>query len=178
MWLRDDLPKNLPGIRACIYGYDTSLAKSSSLQTIPHLSRFLIQQLEAYGWKQQAAKPVVFLAHSLGGVVLKEAMLALANSSDAQHQVILEKVKGAIFFGVPSLGMEQAHLMAIVKGQTNEQLVQDLSRYSSFLRDQEKGFSGASFTRRMKLFWAFETAESPTVLVCWPENCRSSKYGD
>ena len=32
---------------------------------------------------------------------------------------ILQNLRGAIMFGVPSLGMEQSHLMAMVEGQLN-----------------------------------------------------------
>ncbi|KAK0631354.1 hypothetical protein B0T14DRAFT_597045 [Immersiella caudata] len=165
MWARDDLPRNLPGVRVCLYGYDTQLIGSSSFQTVPHLARGLIQQLEANGWKGKSCKPLMFLAHSLGGVVLKEALLTLATSSTLQSQTMLSMVKGGIFIEVPSLGMEQSHLSAMVEGQSNERLVRDLSRQSSFLGDQDNRFSGVSFTRHMKLFWAYETSESYTTVL-------------
>lgn len=165
MWARDDIPRYLPGIRICIYGYDTKISGSNSYQTIPHLARKFVQQLETYGWDSRSAKPLAFLAHSMGGVLLKEAILNLGNNVNDQGHGALGKIRGAIFFGVPSLGMEQSHLMAMVEGQANEQLIQDLSRYSGFLREQDKRFSIMSANSQMKLFWLYETSESPTVVV-------------
>ena len=37
MWLRDSLPKDLPGIRVLIYGYDTQLQNSKSIQNTSDL---------------------------------------------------------------------------------------------------------------------------------------------
>lgn len=41
MWLRDDLPLDIPGARILIYGYDTLLTQSSSFQTLTDLGRAL-----------------------------------------------------------------------------------------------------------------------------------------
>jgi hypothetical protein len=40
----------------------------------------------------------------------------------------LGNIQAAIMFGVPNLGMEQPYLMAMIEGQVNEPLVQDISR--------------------------------------------------
>jgi len=87
---------------------------------------------------------------------------------------ILNNISGVIMFGVPSLGMHQSHLMAMVEGQPNEFLVQDLSRRDGapYLRDLNKRFEGVSFLQTTKVFWAYETRESPTVMVYSPISPR------
>jgi predicted alpha/beta hydrolase family esterase len=67
-----------------------------------------------------ASKPLLFLAHSLGGMVLKEAL-------DRERQM-LRRVGGAILFGVPSRGMETQALLTIVRGQANEATWSDEAR--------------------------------------------------
>ncbi|KAI9159121.1 Protein SERAC1 [Paramyrothecium foliicola] len=142
MWVRDELPRGSPGVRAILYGYDTSLIRSTSFQSISDIARGLIEQLRANGCHNSSAKPLIFLAHSLGGIVLKDALVQLADARNDFDHSILDKIFGAIMFGVPSLGMEQSHLMAIVDGQVNETLVEDLSRDSQYLQRLDKAYHG------------------------------------
>jgi hypothetical protein len=168
MWIRDTLPKHLPGVRSIIYGYDTKLGGSQSFQLIPDLAKALITQLGTYGWNPTSAKPVVFLAHSLGGLVLREAMVELDRSLDKEYKALLELFAGAVFFGVPNLGMEQSHFQTIVDGNPNEALVDDIARGSNYLRRLNDSSSNGSFQSQFKCFWAYETSQSPTILVSGP----------
>jgi hypothetical protein len=87
----------------------------------------------------------------------------------------LNNIQGAIMFGVPSLGMEQSHLLAMVEGQANETLVQDLSRGTgnNYLRQLRGRFDGICFTRQARIIWAYETVESPTIRVGFYPICLS-----
>jgi hypothetical protein len=164
MWIRDSLPKHLHGTRAIVYGYDTKLLDSDSFQSIPDLARELINQLQAYGWGTQIRRPLVFLAHSLGGLVLKEALVQLDKSQDETYKSLLSVVRGSVCFGVPNLGMEQGHFRTVVQNNPNEALVDDIARNSNYLRRLNEEFSGGSFNQHLRCFWAFETSESPTVV--------------
>ncbi|OTA53967.1 hypothetical protein K449DRAFT_389512 [Hypoxylon sp. EC38] len=163
MWIRDTLPKSLPHIRPILYGYDTTLIKSQSFQSIFDLALGLINQLKANGWASSTCKPLAFLAHSLGGIVLKQAFVALANRIE-RDDPILHAIKGAVLFGVPNLGMEQSHLEAIVEGQPNMQLISNLSLDSPYLRQLDEQFSGISYLQNALLYWCYETRKSPTVI--------------
>ncbi|KAL7958841.1 hypothetical protein V8C34DRAFT_323804 [Trichoderma compactum] len=160
MWIRDSLPRDLPGVRTIIYGYDTALIDSTSFQTIQDLSSTLIQQLKANGWASPGSKKLVFLAHSLGGVILKDALILMAGSGE-REKYMLSLTKGAIFFGVPSHGMHVSHFLAMVGNQPNQSLIRDLSNDSSYLANLDKQFDGISVIQQMKLFWAYETKTSP-----------------
>ena len=171
MWVRDVLPKSLPGVRAIIYGYDSGLIGSKSFQTVSDIAQTLIFQLKSGGWNlpsshTSASKPIIFLAHSLGGLVLKHAVVHMADRESSVSN-ILQNLHGAIMFGVPSLGMEQSHLMAMVEGQPNETLVYDLSREggTNYLRHLNTQFEGLSYVRSARILWAYETEESPTVVA-------------
>ncbi|KAI1394354.1 uncharacterized protein F4822DRAFT_45648 [Hypoxylon trugodes] len=164
MWIRDALPQSLPSVRPILYGYDTTLLRSRSFQSIFDLAIGLIGQLKANGWSSPTCKPLVFLAHSLGGVVLKQAFVSLANRIE-RDDGILRAMKGAVFFGVPNLGMEQSHLLAVVDGQPNEQLIADLSPESAYLQKLDKQFNGISCLQDALLYWCYETRKSPTVIL-------------
>ncbi|KAI1371116.1 hypothetical protein F4677DRAFT_450684 [Hypoxylon crocopeplum] len=162
MWIRDELPRSMPNMRAVIYGYDTALVESKSFQTTQDLAVSLVDHIKASGWTFPSAKSLVFLAHNLGGIVLKEALAALASGRE-QGIHILSLVRGGVFFGVPSQGMATSHLLAMVRDHANEPLVQELSRDSEYLRSLDDRFSGLSFLRGMRVHWAYETKTSPTV---------------
>ncbi|KAK0701077.1 hypothetical protein B0H67DRAFT_547600 [Lasiosphaeris hirsuta] len=164
MWIRDAIPPSLPGVRTVVYGYGSKLRDSASFQSINDIARTLILHLKTGGWNLPSSKPIVFLAHSLGGIVLKEAIVQMADR-DESVSGILANVRGAVMFGVPSLGMEQSHLIAMVEGQANQSLVEDLSRYgSNYVQQLHTQFEGLSFLRKARLLWAYETEQSPTVV--------------
>lgn len=79
-------------------------------------------------------------------------------------------------FGVPSLGMEQSHLLSMVEGRPNKQLIQDLARDggANYVRQLSTRSEGLTFLKTARVIWAYETKESPTVLVSSTSN--TSKY--
>jgi hypothetical protein len=168
MWIRDALSKVAMHVRFILYGYDTSLKDSKSFQTVPDLAVSLINELRAGGWTALNAKPLVFFAHSLGGVVLKQTLVMLAGSG-TREVAMLSKTKGAIFFGVPSTGMPLPDLLTMTSSQPNgAALVSKISTQSPFLQQLERQLSGISHVRNMSLLWAYETQTTPTVTVPLP----------
>ncbi|KAI1464509.1 uncharacterized protein F4812DRAFT_467088 [Daldinia caldariorum] len=162
MWIRDELPLDLPQLRPIIYGYETVLPGSRSFQTITDLASQLINQLASSVWTALSAKPIVFLAHSLGGIILKRAIVALANSDYDEDTI---RITGGIFFGVPNFGMEQSSFRSIAKGNPNEPLVEELALDSDWLRGLDSEFDGISYLRKMKTIWGYETCTSPTLVA-------------
>lgn len=169
MWLRDGLPKDLPGIRTVIYGYDSQVAGSSSFQRIYDLSRNLVNDLTSFGFGTSASTPIVFVAHSLGGLILKESLVGLAAYSDQRFSVI-RNVISVINFGVPHKGMETSQLLAMVDGQPNSELVQDLAPKSSYLECIENAFNGIQLLRKFTVISFYETKTTKTVAVSSENN--------
>ncbi|KAL2843331.1 hypothetical protein BJY01DRAFT_264318 [Aspergillus pseudoustus] len=164
MWIRDNLVRHARDTRVIIYGYDTKLDSSSSFQNINDLAKQLIDQLQAYR-EPQSRTPMVFLAHSLGGLVVKQALRTLADyPSDDEYKTLLAAVCGAIFFGVPNLGMEKKELQSIVQDNPNSVLIGDLSQRSNFIKQLREGFPTVPLHKNCKFFWAYETQESPTAV--------------
>ena len=164
MWIRDKLPEDLPAFRQILFGYDTSLASNDSFQVVEDIALSLIAKLRSIGRSSKTAKPIIFFAHSLGGIVLKQAMVVLAGSSGVE-KVILQKIRGVFFFGVPHLGMEMAHLLEIVQGQPNEPLVRTLSRDGSYLTLLDDQFRGIALFPKVRIISAYETKMSQSTQV-------------
>jgi hypothetical protein len=164
MWIRDRLPGYHPNVRFITYGYDTKLYPSTSFQSVPDLANSLIGALRSSGWSSPSAKPLIFLAHSLGGVVLKQALVMLAGSGQTET-FISALVRGSVFFGVPSQGMPMNDVRIMLGKQPNaDALVMEISDTSDYLESLERQFSGISFLSNVKLFWAYETKTTRTVV--------------
>ncbi|KAH9229490.1 hypothetical protein K456DRAFT_745270 [Colletotrichum gloeosporioides 23] len=58
--------------------------------------------------KHSKSQPIIFIAHSLGGIVMKRALI-LANERSDHWSNIPENTTGAMFFGVPHRGADKAY---------------------------------------------------------------------
>lgn len=164
MWLRDQLPNDFKNMRVMTYGYDTALFDSESLQDIDDLARTFITHLKTIGRAEISATPLVLLAHSLGGIIVKRALSYLAASGEAEN-FMLSKVKLLLCFGVPNQGMHIEHLLAMTKGRPNDIIVNSLSTTSHYLEQIDKSFSGIAIHRSIRLVSAYETVKSPVASV-------------
>jgi hypothetical protein len=72
LWLRDFLPHEIPGARVYSFGYDSRVLFSKANWDLTSISRSFLAQLVAArrGWLRH--RPLVFLCHSMGGLVLKQ----------------------------------------------------------------------------------------------------------
>lgn len=158
------MPQRLQGVRFLLYGYNTALLKSASFQRTHDIAISLVNSMKTIGCSGPTSKPIIFLAHSLGGVVLKQAMVNLAEGWTKDH-AILEKIRGAVFFGVPSQGMDIPDLMKMVGSQPNEAFLDELSSRSEFLSSLDQHFGRITDLWNLSFFWAYETKVTPTVQV-------------
>lgn len=165
MWIRDALPQMLPTVRFAMFGYETTLHPTTPAEAVPDLAHSLISVLKRCGWSSPSAKPLVFLAHSLGGVVLKQALVMLARGGQTET-FISTLMRGIIFFGVPTQVMPIHSVFTMLDGQPSRgSLVARLSDNSHYLRALERQFDGISLLRAVKLFWAYETKETQTMAM-------------
>ena len=166
MWLRDRLPRDVPQLRSLIYGYDTKIFKSHSFQDLDDIARSFIESLKEIRRTSASTNSLVFLAHSLGGIVLKRALVLLVRDSNDEERKLFESVKGLIFFGVPHKGMEISHFLAMVAKQPNEDLInRALSPDSILLSELDAEFASISLNINKSIRFVYETVESQLTEV-------------
>ncbi|KAI9683287.1 MAG: hypothetical protein M1822_006152 [Bathelium mastoideum] len=169
MWLRDELPKDLPGCRVMIWGYESKISGSNDSQNLSDIAsklRFDLLQLE----EAVRSKRFIFIAHSLGGLVLKTLIAEMCTSEHQPEKEILNNIAGILLFGVPGLGLETRVIDSLVQmahKQPNEHLLQSISTKSDGLRllqsKFKRGFNKNLFPQS-HIYSIYETEKSPTAV--------------
>ncbi|KAF2261462.1 hypothetical protein CC78DRAFT_535652 [Lojkania enalia] len=171
MWLRDELPSFVPHARVLIYGYDTHLENSQSFATLEDLgSRFAqaICTARNYSRKESSSspeRPLLLLGHSLGGIVVKSAVVQMnrAKDFDPSYQANLKSIYGILCFGTPATGMNIKHWIPMVNDNPNRGLIEQLNRDNDSLRNLNRNFPVAFSLHDSKVFSYYETELSPTA---------------
>ncbi|CVK92445.1 uncharacterized protein FMAN_07341 [Fusarium mangiferae] len=168
IWLRDFLPKDAPNIRVLLYGYDTALSGSLSKQSIGDLGGALLEQIVAFRARDgTSCRPIIFIGHSLGGLVIKEALVRARRSPNDTSHDLSKATYGLLFFGVPNLGLRNNQLETLVHGQPNQALIHDLlvdddSEPSNYLKRLADEFSERC-KDQYRVVSFFERRHSPTL---------------
>lgn len=107
-WPRDLLPHTIPGAKVLMYGYDTHLrhkivGRPTQKMTLYSIVQDLSASLKAVCCRP-TSRPILFVCHSLGGVIVKELMRQAFQSLDPDMHTILHSTIGIIFFGTPHKG--------------------------------------------------------------------------
>ncbi|KAK1757002.1 ankyrin repeat-containing domain protein [Echria macrotheca] len=97
-----DISKTLPMARVMVFGYiaDISTGSSNSLGVYQHAESLLLHLRNNRTGASEEKRPIVLLGHSLGGVVIKQALVT-CQSSDPD---IFEATKLIVFLGTPHRG--------------------------------------------------------------------------
>ncbi|KAL2829596.1 hypothetical protein BJY01DRAFT_254948 [Aspergillus pseudoustus] len=107
LWLRDFLPHQLPQARIFLFGYNSSVSIRSSSAGVREQAQNLLSRLllERQGCH---SRPIIFIAHSLGGIVVKEALVQA--KLGAIYDSIRIATYGIAFFGTPHRGSHLAKM--------------------------------------------------------------------
>ena len=162
IWPRDLLPKAVPAARVITWNYDADIMrffnKTGQNTILKHAENFLLdlagERAEEDGIEPD--RPIIFVGHSLGGLVIKQALITAREhentmSEDDNYASIIRNTVGIIFLGTPHKGSDQAkwdgiatNLAKVLKKEHNDTIVNALSRGSSALEGLQSSFAGIS----------------------------------
>jgi hypothetical protein len=105
-WPKDLLMADFPNARILTFGYNTVVTQgyeATSQGTIFSHARNLLYGLEA---KRRASpnRNLVFIAHSLGGILVKEVLRRSEVDPDTRIKKIFQSTTGVFFLGTPHRG--------------------------------------------------------------------------
>uniref|UniRef100_A0ACC1R8X0 Uncharacterized protein n=1 Tax=Lecanicillium saksenae TaxID=468837 RepID=A0ACC1R8X0_9HYPO len=161
-WLRHLLPDDLPRARILCWGYDANTHATD---------RVSWQYLYDHATTLSIDRPIIFVAHSLGGIVLKSALIhsdAARQGALAEHRSIKLSTYGILFMGTPhqggngvQLGRVLANVASLVIA-ADERLLKHLERDSEWLQQQLGQY--APISNEFVTKFAYEQYATPTVL--------------
>ncbi|CAG8976325.1 hypothetical protein HYALB_00005732 [Hymenoscyphus albidus] len=109
LWHRDHFPQSIPHARIQTFGYDATAAFSTNTSGIQEHARDLLRCVsESRTQSFEKSRPLIFIAHSLGGLVLKQALVIASKSEGCDYGNIWTSTLGILFFGTPHRGSELA----------------------------------------------------------------------
>ena len=113
-WPRDLLPDTLPDARILTYGYDTRLRHAflgqgpATKTGVYDLAWSFLLGLAAR--RADPSRPLLFVAHSLGGILVKEALrqseICKSNQEYARLRRVFTSTGSLMFFGTPHEGAD------------------------------------------------------------------------
>ncbi|KAI0116255.1 hypothetical protein GGR51DRAFT_500803 [Nemania sp. FL0031] len=115
LWLSDFLPKRIPRARICLFGYNSNIAFGSSAAGVREQGENILNHLEQIR-ADDPHRPLIFICHSLGGLIIKRALVHAKADSTYKH--IWESTFGLVFFGTPHQGGNNAGFGDVVAGIT------------------------------------------------------------
>ena len=106
-WPKDLLPADQNDIRILTYGYDSHVSRffkgpANKLNLSQH-GEALLNRVDGERQRSNSAgRPIVFVAHSLGGLLVKEALVeAQKHEHDSSKLDVYNSTRAIIFFGTP-----------------------------------------------------------------------------
>lgn len=146
---RDSLFKS-----ADVYVAEYSSSYFGAGQTPPKIAQALTNKLRADDVNIAQYQNVVFVAHSLGGIVVREFVLADANKD------IRSKIKALFLFAVPGEGSEIANWAGLLPASETVLSLQQKKLYGSYLDDLSKRWTDAGL-KSISSYCAYESLGVP-----------------
>ena len=155
--------KNLPA-RVLTFGYDARVSSffgNDSSNSIQQHAHTLIAELEAIrALDKTAERPIIFVCHGLGGLLVKKALAYSANrtSKKVEHLYsIFVSTYAILFLGTPHSGIEKAS-WTLTGGHFSEDLEKSFGKNSETLQNITDQF--APLMKQFHIYFFWETLQT------------------
>ncbi|KAI1465801.1 armadillo-type protein [Daldinia caldariorum] len=163
--LRELLKDSFPEARILSFAYNSDWLVNAPIQSTEPISKWLLEELTKK--RQSPRLPIIFMGHSFGGIVIKEAL-----SSAQCSREILEDTCGIIFLGTPHQGSSASFTAAMLASWTSllgsdNTLLLSLQSHGPDLSDLQDRFMRqiSSCSRDVPVVYFYETR--PTYIMRW-----------
>ncbi|KAH0537120.1 hypothetical protein FGG08_006053 [Glutinoglossum americanum] len=157
-WPRDLLKSDVPKSRILSHGYNADVTHFWAMTSTNRIGNHAMNLANALAQlrdrTETAERPLIFVVHSLGGLVFEDAMISSKNSAEPHIQSILARTIGVCFLATPHCGSQVANWasvlgnLASVVRQTNTDLLAVLKPDSEVLARIQQDFQTMLRIRR------------------------------
>lgn len=161
-WPKTLLPERVPNTRIFTWGYDAdvnglfSYASQNSISQ--HANNLLSDLSDLRRSPKDREVPIIFVVHSLGGIVVKDALNQSSSKAGTRLKHIAPATFGIFFLGTPHRGSKSASIgkilnqISIVASKCpNLRLLQGLERNSEILDSIGDGFRQTMLKHKLRL---------------------------
>ncbi|RPB09223.1 hypothetical protein P167DRAFT_511146, partial [Morchella conica CCBAS932] len=160
MWLRHFFSQDIPNYRTMTYGYNSCLT-ARAVHTTQDYSKGLLEELmKARNTDQEKKRPLVFIGHSFGGVIIVQSLVR-ARESDlgTEQNRIFSATHLTIFFGTPHRGFVVDDIRAsLEEGSSRHSLLDSIEKGASILASELSRF--IDYSDNIKIVNFFETHQT------------------
>jgi len=169
-WPADLLPDDYKNLRILTYGYDSNVSHyfggPANKLNLSQLGEGLLNRVVGERRRSKAdSRPIVFVAHSLGGLLVKEAMVESKKQGPGSRKFDVYKLtQGIVFFGTPHKGSNDAKWGLLLKTiasaafDTNDKLIRTLEPDSELLDKLARDFQDIIDEGNLKICSLLESA--------------------
>ncbi|KAH7140649.1 P-loop containing nucleoside triphosphate hydrolase protein, partial [Dactylonectria macrodidyma] len=161
-WPKTFLPSAIPRSRILTFGYDARIVNSDEIQgkvSVKSIRDHAKELVASFGHMRNqtdtTGRPIIFVCHSLGGLVCKDAIIFSTQGRDREDLVdFSQSTAGIVFMGTPHRGSAIADYASRFSGlvgsfkQTNLSLLQILRTESETLQRIHDDFCDVINVRR------------------------------
>lgn len=160
MWLSEELPAT----RVWTYGYEISSLRIKG-QTMPMQDR-AVAALDMFTLDDLGKRPLIFVCHSYGGLLLKQILRIAQESSNQEYRRLAESTKGIVFIATPHTGSSLATFAAFIGSFIGASVnLEELKAGSPLLRDLHEWFRSSLIAQKASVLAFFENQKTNGVLV-------------
>ncbi|KAL8710362.1 MAG: hypothetical protein Q9225_007304 [Loekoesia sp. 1 TL-2023] len=161
-WFGDD--EYLQRFRVFTFGYNSNFKGSGTNLNITDFAKDLLFQLLTFSHHDSesiGSRPIIFIAHSLGGLVVKKAYII--GKHDDEYSSILSQIYGILFLATPHRGAQYAKMLNNILSSAPivappKAYVADLDTHSAALQDINEQFR--TICHELVLVSFFETLKT------------------
>ncbi|PMD31444.1 putative SesB-related regulatory protein [Hyaloscypha variabilis F] len=179
-WPRDFLSKDLSNCRIFAFGYDADIVNFWNPASKNRIGNHAENLIGALAGEREItdtnSRKIIFIGHSLGGLVIQQALCHSKNSVEEHIQKIHECTAAIMFLGTPHFGADMAkwaafgsHMSDSFK-RTNSDIVNVLKLGSEMLANIQGNFHSILRTR--------EKSDQRIQITCFYEELALSYVGE
>ncbi|KAI0102848.1 quinon protein alcohol dehydrogenase-like superfamily [Nemania sp. FL0031] len=149
-WPLDILSRDFEGARIMTYGYDSRVTRwfhgPAMKLDIDQYGESLLNATEA-SRRGNPHRPLIFIVHSLGGLILKDALRRARSSREERFEHVYKSTRALLFFGTPhrgvsytELGITASRIATMAGFDANKKILRSLSFDATHIRVLREDF--------------------------------------
>jgi hypothetical protein len=125
-------------------------------------AKYSLELLASYGFGE---RPLIFVCHSLGGLLVKQLLRTATESSEEACRRIADRCVGVLFLATPHSGSSLANLLEAFSGCFSSRHVEQLKKDSSELEELNASFRVFCHQRELHVTVYYEMYKTGNLAI-------------